>query len=78
MEQSIEKLYFINRFLTFQKRLRLSITPTTHSGLKVRRSILQGIPEYKEIEVISTPKTPKKTPKVLNIQNILTHINIHV
>jgi len=31
----------------------------------VRRSILQDIPENKEIEV-STPKTPRKTPKVKN------------
>jgi hypothetical protein len=31
----------------------------------VRRSILQDIPENKEVE-ISTPKTPRKTPKVKN------------
>jgi len=52
-------------FWTFQKHLRQSITPTTRSGSKVRRSILQNIPENKEIDV-STPKTPKKTPKVNN------------
>lgn len=40
------------------------MTPTTRSGSKVRRSILQDIPENKEIEVISTPKTPRKTPRV--------------
>lgn len=43
------------------------MTPTTHSDTKVRRSILQDIPENKEIEVISTPKTPRKTPKVCTI-----------
>lgn len=42
------------------------MTPTTRSGSKIRRSILQGIPENKEIGIISTPKTPKKTPKVNN------------
>lgn len=51
------------------------MTPTTHSGSKVRRSILQGIPENKEIEVISTPKTPKKTPKVINKYS--KHMNLY-
>lgn len=43
----------------------MSYTPTIHSGSNVRRSILQNIPENKEIDVVSTPKTPKKTPKVI-------------
>ncbi|XP_050428138.1 origin recognition complex subunit 1 isoform X2 [Adelges cooleyi] len=42
------------------KRLRQSMTPTTRSGSKSCRRILQDIPEY---DLISTPKTPKKTPK---------------
>lgn len=42
------------------------MTPTSRSGSKVRRSILQDIPENTDIEVVSTPKTPKKTPKVSN------------
>lgn len=40
------------------------MTPTTRSVSKVRRSILQDIPENKETEVVITPKTPRKTPKV--------------
>jgi len=40
------------------------MTPTSRSGSKVRRSILQDIPENKEVKVVSTPKTPRKTPKV--------------
>lgn len=42
------------------------MTPTTRSGSRVRRSILQDIPEN-EIAIVSTPKTPKtpkKTPSV--------------
>lgn len=46
------------------------MTPTSRSGSRVRRSILQDIPEYKEIEV-STPKTPRKTPKVNNFCFVL-------
>lgn len=42
------------------------MTPILRSGSKVRRSILRDIPENKEIEVASSPKTPKKTPKVSN------------
>lgn len=42
------------------------MTPTTRSGSKVRRSILQDIPENKEVQVMTTPKTPRKTPKVNN------------
>ncbi|CAH1710614.1 unnamed protein product [Aphis gossypii] len=43
-----------------KKHLRQSVTP--RSGSKACRSILQDIPENKEIE-ISTPKPPRKTPK---------------
>ncbi|XP_060879783.1 origin recognition complex subunit 1 isoform X3 [Metopolophium dirhodum] len=48
------------------KHLRQSIT--SRSGSKVRRSILRDIPENKEIE-ISTPKTPRKTPKT-HVKNL--------
>ncbi|XP_050533491.1 origin recognition complex subunit 1 isoform X2 [Daktulosphaira vitifoliae] len=41
------------------KRIRQSMTPT-NSGSKTRRKILEDIPEN---DLISTPKTPKKTPK---------------
>jgi hypothetical protein len=44
--------------------MRKSMTPTKHCVSKVRRSILQDIPENKETEVVITPKTPRKTPKV--------------
>lgn len=46
------------------------MTPTTRSGSKVRRSILQDIPENKKVDTISTPKTPRKTPKVISIYYI--------
>lgn len=45
------------------------MTPTTRSGSKMRKSILQNIPENKEIKVVSSPKTPKKTPKVNKLTN---------
>ncbi|KAL5234339.1 hypothetical protein ACI65C_001749 [Semiaphis heraclei] len=48
------------------KHLRQSVT--SRSGSKVRRSILRDIPENKEIE-ISTPKTPRKTPKT-HVRNL--------
>ncbi|XP_016663797.1 origin recognition complex subunit 1 isoform X5 [Acyrthosiphon pisum] len=48
------------------RHLRQSIT--SRSGSKVRRSILRDIPENKEIE-ISTPKTPRKTPKT-HVKNL--------
>ncbi|VVC33635.1 Hypothetical protein CINCED_3A015113 [Cinara cedri] len=52
------------------KHTRIKMTPTTYSGSKIRRNILQGIPESKEIEVISTPKTPRKTPKA-HVKNLI-------
>lgn len=45
------------------------MTPTTYSSSKVRRSILQDIPESKEIEVVSTPKTPRKTKVIFKYFN---------
>jgi len=51
------------------KHLRRSVTPTTRSGSKMRRSILQNIPENKEIKVVFSPKTPKKTPKA-HVKNL--------
>ncbi|XP_022182477.1 origin recognition complex subunit 1 isoform X3 [Myzus persicae] len=48
------------------KHLRQSVS--SRSGSKVRQSILRDIPENKEIE-ISTPKTPRKTPKT-HVKNL--------
>ncbi|XP_026810827.1 origin recognition complex subunit 1 isoform X2 [Rhopalosiphum maidis] len=53
------------------KHLRQSVTP--RSGSRVRRSILQDIPENKEIE-ISTPKTPRKTPKT-HVKNLTASVS---
>ncbi|KAE9531245.1 hypothetical protein AGLY_010451 [Aphis glycines] len=53
-----------------KKHLRQSVTP--RSGSKARRSILQDIPENKEIE-ISTPKTPRKTPKT-HVKNLTASV----
>lgn len=48
------------------------MTPSiTRSGSRVRRSILQDIPENKEIKMVSTPKTPRKTPSVNNNKFLL-------
>ncbi|XP_060838615.1 origin recognition complex subunit 1 isoform X2 [Rhopalosiphum padi] len=53
------------------KHLTQSVTP--RSGSRVRRSILQDIPENKEIEV-STPKTPRKTPKT-HVKNLTASVS---
>uniref|UniRef100_A0A2S2P5M6 Origin recognition complex subunit 1 n=1 Tax=Schizaphis graminum TaxID=13262 RepID=A0A2S2P5M6_SCHGA len=53
------------------KHLTQSVTP--RSGSRVRRSILQDIPENKEIE-ISTPKTPRKTPKT-HVKNLTASVS---
>ncbi|XP_025411201.1 origin recognition complex subunit 1 [Sipha flava] len=54
--------------------MRKSMTPTKHCVSKVRRSILQDIPENKETEVVITPKTPRKTPKT-HVKNLIASAN---
>ncbi|XP_025204138.1 origin recognition complex subunit 1 isoform X2 [Melanaphis sacchari] len=56
------------------KHLRQSVTPC--SGSKIRRSMLQGIPENKEIEISTpkTPKTPRKTPKI-HVKNLTASVS---
>ncbi|XP_015374093.1 PREDICTED: origin recognition complex subunit 1 [Diuraphis noxia] len=61
-----EDFYNNVRNTPIKKHLRQSVT--SRSGSKVRRSILRDIPENKEIE-ISTPKTPRKTPKT-HVRNL--------